>query len=58
MRTENIKVKLRDGTMGAYVAYPDKTPVGAIIAIMSRSPPGNPDFCRQSGRALSGEFGG
>jgi len=34
MRTENIKVKLRDGTMGAYVAYPDKTPVGAIIAIM------------------------
>src|ERR1051326_4720499 len=34
MRTESIKVKLRDGTMGAYVAYPDKTPVGAIIAIM------------------------
>ena len=34
MRTENIKVKLRDGTMGAYVAYPDKTPVGAVIAIM------------------------
>src|SRR4051812_21058017 len=34
MRTENIKVKLRDGTMDAYVAYPDKTPVGAIIAIM------------------------
>ena len=31
---ENIKVKLRDGAMGAYVAYPDKTPVGAIIAIM------------------------
>ena len=34
MRTENIKVKLRDGEMGAYIAYPDKTPVGAIIAIM------------------------
>ena len=34
MRTENIKIKLRDGTMGAYVAYPDKTPVGAVIAIM------------------------
>ena len=34
MRTENIKVKLRDGTMGAYIAYPDKTPVGAVIAIM------------------------
>ena len=34
MRTENIKVKLRDGIMGAYVAYPDKTPAGAIIAIM------------------------
>ena len=26
--------------------------------IMSRSPPGAPDGCRQSGRALSGEFGG
>ena len=34
MRTENIKVKLRDGIMGAYIAYPDKKPVGAIIAIM------------------------
>ena len=34
MRTENIKVKLRDGTMGAYIAYPDKTPTGAVIAIM------------------------
>ena len=27
MRTENIRVKLRDGEMGAYIAYPDKTPV-------------------------------
>jgi carboxymethylenebutenolidase len=34
MRTENVKIKLRDGTMGAYIAYPDKTPAGAIIAIM------------------------
>src|SRR3979409_519009 len=34
MRTENVKIKLRDGTMGAYIAYPDQTPVGAIIAIM------------------------
>ncbi len=34
MRTENIRVKLRDGEMGAYIAYPDKTPAGAIIAIM------------------------
>ena len=34
MRTENIKIKLRDGTMGAYIAYPDKTPAGAVIAIM------------------------
>ena len=34
MKTETITVPLRDGNMGAYVAYPDKTPVGAIIAIM------------------------
>jgi carboxymethylenebutenolidase len=34
MRTENVIVPMRDGTMGAYVAYPDKKPVGAIIAIM------------------------
>ena len=34
MRTENIRVKLRDGEMGAYIAYPDKTPAGAVIAIM------------------------
>ena len=34
MQTENIRVKLRDGVMGAHVAYPDKTPAGAIIAIM------------------------
>ena len=27
-------MKLRDGEMGAYVAYPDRTPAGAIIAIM------------------------
>ena len=34
MRTEEISVRLRDGEMGAHVAYPDGTPAGAIIAIM------------------------
>src|SRR5262249_28288568 len=34
MRTKSIKVKLRDGMMGAYLAMPDRTPAGAIIAIM------------------------
>src|SRR6185437_8358193 len=34
MRTENVVVPLRDGKMGDYVAYPDKKPVGAVIAIM------------------------
>ena len=34
MRTENVRVKLRDGLMGAHVAYPAKTPAPAIIAIM------------------------
>ena len=34
MRTENIKLKLRDGEMGAHLAYPERTPAGAIIAIM------------------------
>src|SRR5947199_10871603 len=34
MRTQNIKVKLRDGDMGAFLAIPDRTPVGAVIAIM------------------------
>jgi carboxymethylenebutenolidase len=34
MKTFNTTVKLRDGEMGAYVAIPDKTPTGAIIAIM------------------------
>src|SRR5205807_7371632 len=34
MKTQSIKVKLRDGEMGAYLAIPDWTPVGAIIAIM------------------------
>lgn len=34
MKTENVIVPMRDGKMGAYIAYPDKTPVGAIIAIM------------------------
>src|SRR4029079_6321150 len=34
MRAQNITVRLRDGTMGAYVAYPERAPAGAIIAIM------------------------
>src|SRR6266567_3527229 len=34
MQTREIKVKLRDGEMGAYLAIPDRTPAGAIIAIM------------------------
>ena len=34
MKTQNIRVKLRDGDMGAYLAIPDKTPAGAVIAIM------------------------
>src|SRR3954452_24879354 len=34
MKTQNIRVKLRDGEMGAYLAIPDRKPAGAIIAIM------------------------
>ena len=35
MRTEYIKVPMRNGgEMGAYVAYPDTTPAGSVIAIM------------------------
>jgi carboxymethylenebutenolidase len=34
MRTKDIRVRLRDGEMGAHVAYPEKAPAGAIIAIM------------------------
>jgi len=34
MRTENVKIPMRDGVMGAHIAWPDKTPAGAIIAIM------------------------
>ena len=34
MKTEYFKVKLRDGEMGAYLAIPDRTPAGGIIAIM------------------------
>ena len=34
MKTQNIKIKLRDGEMGAYLAIPDGKPAGAIIAIM------------------------
>jgi carboxymethylenebutenolidase len=34
MKTSTITVPLRDGTMGAWLAEPDRTPAGAIIAIM------------------------
>jgi carboxymethylenebutenolidase len=34
MQTRNIKVALRDGVMGAYLAIPDRPPASAIIAIM------------------------
>lgn len=35
MRAEYVKVPMTDGgEMGAYVAYPDKAPVGSVIAIM------------------------
>lgn len=34
MKTSNIRVPLRDGEMRAYLAVPDRTPAGAIIAIM------------------------
>ena len=34
MQTRNIKVPLRDGVMGAYLAVPDGPPKGGIVAIM------------------------
>jgi carboxymethylenebutenolidase len=34
MRTRDIRVRLRDGEMGAHVAFPERAPAGAIIAIM------------------------
>ena len=35
MRTEYVKVPMRNGgQMGAYIAYPDTTPAGSVIAIM------------------------
>ena len=34
MKTSNIQVKLRDGSMGAYLAVPEGPPKGAVIAIM------------------------
>ena len=37
MKTQNIRVKLRDGEMGAYLAIPDRTPAGAVVAIMEIS---------------------
>jgi carboxymethylenebutenolidase len=34
VKTKNIQVRLRDGVMGAHVAFPERTPAPAIIAIM------------------------
>jgi len=34
MKASNIRVPLRDGEMGAYLAVPDRKPAGAVIAIM------------------------
>jgi carboxymethylenebutenolidase len=34
MKTQTIRVPLRGGGMGAYLALPDRTPAGAVIAIM------------------------
>jgi carboxymethylenebutenolidase len=34
VKTASVTVPLRDGTMGAHVAYPEGTPAGAIVAIM------------------------
>ena len=34
MQTRTVEVPLRDGVMSAYLAVPDRTPVGAVIAIM------------------------
>jgi len=34
MKTRNIRVPLRDGELGAYLAIPDRVPAGAVIAIM------------------------
>ena len=35
MRTEYVKMPMRNGgEMGAYVAWPDRTPAGAVVAIM------------------------
>src|SRR3954463_11856950 len=34
MRTKNVRVPLRDGEMAAHVAFPERTPAGAVIAIM------------------------
>jgi len=34
MRTKEVRVPLRDGEMGAHIAFPERTPAGALIAIM------------------------
>jgi carboxymethylenebutenolidase len=34
MRTKEIRVPMKGGEMGAHVAFPERTPAGAVIAIM------------------------
>ena len=34
MKTQNVVIPMRDGKMGGFLAIPDRTPAGAIIAIM------------------------
>jgi carboxymethylenebutenolidase len=34
VQTRNVTIPLRDGAMGGYLAIPDRTPAGAVIAIM------------------------
>ena len=41
MQCSNIRVPLRDGEMGAYLATPDRTPAGAIVDTFSY-PTGQP----------------
>ena len=35
MKTQNIRVKLRDGEMGAYLAIPDRTPAATTTTMRS-----------------------
>ena len=38
MNTRSIRVKLRDGEMGAYLAIPEKTPAGVRSGIARWAP--------------------